>query len=136
MERRKAFWQTSGGLGPDRELERRASWIGSARKHSPDWRHFTGITGKTFEERKDIFKRARDVYKERSNIVHGRRSIETVNINILKDGFFLARKSMQCILLDNKLLELYSDPITSDKTKDSDKAIKAIKNYFRDLDLR
>jgi hypothetical protein len=39
-------------------------------------------------------------------------------------------------LLDSTLLELYSDPITSDKTKDSHKAIKAIKEYFRDLDLR
>ncbi len=94
------------------------------------------LTGKTFEQRKDIFERAREVYRERSNIVHGRKSIETVNSNIFKDGFFFARKSMQCILLDSKLLELYSDPITSDETKDPNKAIKAIKDYFRDLDLR
>ncbi len=94
------------------------------------------ITGKTFEQRKDIFERARKVYRERSNIVHGRKSIETVGPNILKDGFFFARQSLQHILLDSNLLELYSDPITSDKTKNSDKAIKAIKDYFRDLDLR
>lgn len=94
------------------------------------------ITGKTFEHRKDIFERARKVYRERSNIVHGRKSIETVAPNILKDGFFFARQSLQHILLDSNLLELYSDPITSDKTKNSDKASKAIKDYFRDLDLR
>ena len=94
------------------------------------------ITGKTFEQRKDIFQRARKVYRERSNIVHGRKSIETVDTDILKDGFFFARQSLQRILLDSNLLELYSDPITSDKTKNSDKAIKAIRDYFRDLDLR
>lgn len=94
------------------------------------------ITGKTFEQRKDIFERARKVYRERSNIVHGRKSIKTVDTNILKDAFFFARQSLQHILLDDTLMKLYSDPITSDKTKDTNKAIKAIKNYFRDLDLR
>jgi len=93
------------------------------------------ITGKTFEKRKKIFEGARKVYRERSNIVHGRKSIETVDSDILKNGFSYARKSLQHILLDSNLLELYSDPITSDKTKDPDKAIKAIKDYFRDLDL-
>jgi hypothetical protein len=94
------------------------------------------ITGKTFEERKDIFERARKVYRERSNIVHGRVSIETVKPNILKDAFTFARQSLQRILLDDTLMELYSDPTTSDKTKDHDKAVNAIKQYFRDLDLR
>jgi hypothetical protein len=94
------------------------------------------ITGKTFEQRKDIFERARKVYRERSNIVHGRKSIETMEPNILKDAFFFARQSLQHILIDDTLMKLYSDPITSDKTKDPDKAIKAIKDYFRDLDLR
>jgi hypothetical protein len=94
------------------------------------------ITGKTFEQRKDIFERARKVYRERSNIVHGRKSIKTVEPNILKDAFFFARQSLQHILFDDTRMKLYSDPITSDKTKDPDKAIKAIKEYFRDLDLR
>jgi len=94
------------------------------------------ITGKTFEQRKEIFERARKVYRERSNIVHGRKSIETVESNILKDAFFFARQSLQHILLDDTLMKLYSDPITSDKTKDPNKAVKAIKEYFRDLDLR
>jgi hypothetical protein len=94
------------------------------------------ITGKTLEQRKDIFKRARNVYNERSNIVHGRRSIETVDPDILKDAFFFARQSLLHILLDSKLLALYSDPITIDKTKISGKAAEAIKDYFRDLDLR
>lgn len=94
------------------------------------------ITGKTFEQRKDIFERARKVYKERSNIVHGRKSIETVEPDALKDAFYFARQSLQHILFDSKLLALYSDPITIDKTKISDKAVEAIKDYFRDLDLR
>ena len=94
------------------------------------------ITGKTFEQRKEIFERARKVYRERSNIVHGRKSIKTVEPNILKDAFFFARQSLQHILFDDTRTKLYSDPITSDKTKDPDKAIKAIKEYFRDLDLR
>jgi hypothetical protein len=94
------------------------------------------MTGETFEQRKDIFERARKVYRERSNIVHGRKSIDTVDTNILKDGFFFARQSLQHILFDSKLLALYSDPITIDKTKISDKAVEAIKDYFRDLDLR
>jgi len=94
------------------------------------------ITGKTFEQRKDIFERSRKVYRERSNIVHGRKSIKTVDPNILKDAFFFARQSLQHILFDDTRMKLYSDPITSDKTKDPYKAIKAIKQYFRDLDLR
>jgi len=94
------------------------------------------ITGKTFEQRKDIFKRARTVYRERSNIVHGRKSIETVEPDALKDGFYFARHSLQHILLDCKLLALYSDPITIDKTRISDKTVEVIRNYFRDLDLR
>jgi hypothetical protein len=94
------------------------------------------ITGKTFEQRKDIFEKARKVYKERSNIIHGRKFIKTVDSNILKDAFFFARQSLRHILFDDTLMKLYSDPITSDKTKDPDKAIKAIKEYFRDLDLR
>lgn len=94
------------------------------------------ITGKTFEQRKDIFERARTVYKERSNLVHGRKSIETIKQDALKDSFYFARQSLQHILRDEKLMKLYSDPITSDTTKDTSKAIKAIKEYFRDLDLR
>lgn len=94
------------------------------------------ITGKNFEQRKDIFERARKVYRERSNIVHGRKSIETVDPKILKDAFFFARQSLQHILLDDTRMQLYSDPITSDKTKDPNKAIKSIKEYFRNLDLR
>jgi len=94
------------------------------------------ITGKTFEQRKDIFERTRKVYRERSNIVHGRKSIETVEPDALKDGFHFARYSLQRILLDSELLALYSDPITIDKTRISDKTVEAIRNYFRDLDLR
>jgi hypothetical protein len=94
------------------------------------------ITGKTLEQRKDIFERARKVYRERSNIVHGKKSIETVESEVLGDAFYFSRHSLQHILLDSKLLELYSDPITVDKNKVSDKAIEAIRNYFRDLDLR
>lgn len=94
------------------------------------------MTGKTFDERKDIFERARNVYKERSNIVHGRKSIESVETTTLKDAFFFARQSLQHILRNDKLLELYSDPITIDKTKVDKKAIEKIKQHFRDLDLR
>ena len=94
------------------------------------------ITGKTLEQRKEIFEKARIVYRERSNIVHGKKTIETVESDTLKDAFIFARQSLQHILLDSKLLALYSDPITIDKTKISDKAVEAIKNYFRDLDLR
>lgn len=94
------------------------------------------MTGKTLEDKKDIFERARSVYKARSNIVHGRKSIETVDTNILKDAFSFVRKSVQHIMFDDTLMKLYSDPITSDKMKDPEKAIKAIKDYFRDLDLR
>jgi len=94
------------------------------------------ITGKTFAQRKDIFERARNAYRGRSNIVHGRKSIETIDSNILKDSFLFARQSLQHILLDSTLLKLYSDPITSDKTRDPHKAVKAINEYFRDLDLR
>jgi hypothetical protein len=93
-------------------------------------------TGDTFERRKDIFERARKLYRERSNVVHGRRSIKTVESNILKDAFYFGRQSLRHIFCDDTRMKLYSDPITSDKTKDPAKAIKGIKEYFRDLALR
>lgn len=94
------------------------------------------MTGKNLEDKKDIFERARNVYKARSNIVHGRKSIEAIETNILKDAFSFARKSIRHIIRDDKLMKLYSDPITSDEMTDTKKPITAIKDYFRDLDLR
>jgi len=94
------------------------------------------ITGETQEQRRNIYERARKVYDERSNVVHGRKLIETIELDVLRDAFYLSRQALQHILCDDKLLALYSDPITSDKTKDPDRAVKAIKDYFLNLDLQ
>jgi len=91
------------------------------------------------EERKQIYKRAKKVYKERGDIVHGEKLIETENDAVVKDGFIFTRRSLQRILLDSELLKLYSDPGTTDKKvkgKIRNAAKKAIKNHFLNLDLR
>jgi hypothetical protein len=96
-----------------------------------------GIEGK--EERKEIYKRAKQVYDERSKIVHGDKLIDNENAELLKDAFFFARQGLQRILLAPKLLALYSDPGTTDKKvkgKIKDAAKNAIRDYFLDLDLQ
>ncbi len=95
---------------------------------------------KNIEKRKEIHKRAKDVYKERGNVVHGEKLIETINPKVLDDAFILARHSLQCILLSAELLPLYSHPGTTDRELKKDKkmqseAKEALRNYFLHLDL-
>ncbi len=96
-----------------------------------------GANGK--EERKEMHKRAKKIYDERSNIVHGDKLIDAKNTEVLKDTFLFARQGLQRILLDPKLLALYSDPGTTDKKvkgKLKEDARNAIREYFLDLDLQ
>ena len=93
-------------------------------------------------ERRVIYKRAKKVYDERSDIVHGEKLIEAVDTEILKDAFALARSSLQRILQNPELLELYSHPGTTDKKlkgngkgKIKEDAHKALSDYFLNLDL-
>ena len=91
------------------------------------------------EKRKELYKRAKKVYEERSGIVHGAKLIDTENDDVLKDAFFFARRGLQCILLYPILMSLYSDPGTTDKKlkgKKKDIAKNAIRDYFLDLDLQ
>jgi hypothetical protein len=77
------------------------------------------------EERKELYKRAKNIYEERGNIVHGTKLIDPENNDVLKDTFFFARRGLQCILLDIKLMSLYSAT-----------GGNAIRDYFLDLDLQ
>lgn len=91
-----------------------------------------------FEKRKEIYTRAKKVYVERSNIVHGEKLIETVAEGVLNDAFILARQSLHHILLDSKLLTLYSHPGTTDKKlKGGVKrdALEMLRTHFLDLEL-
>ena len=89
------------------------------------------------EKRKDIHRRAKRVYDERSSIVHGEKLIEAVNQDVLKDAFVFARQSLQCILLNDNLRSLYAHPGTADKPRGKAKedAYKALSEYFLNLDL-
>lgn len=97
---------------------------------------------KGLKKRKEIYKRAKKVYDERSDIVHGEKLIEAVAPEVLKDAFVLASQSLQHILLDSELLPLYSHPGTTDKKlkgkgkgKIKEDAHRALSDYFLNLDL-
>jgi hypothetical protein len=89
------------------------------------------------DKRKEIYKRAMDVYNQRSKIVHGEKLIETVPDAVLDDAFVLARQNLQHILRDPDLLSLYSHPGTKDKKpgKAADDALKKLRTHFLNLEL-
>lgn len=93
------------------------------------------------EERKGLHDKARTVYRARSKIVHGEKLVETINTETIKDAFTLVRRSLQCILLNDELLGLYSNPGTTDrelpkkKGPSKKKARDALEEYFLKLSL-
>lgn len=91
----------------------------------------------SLEKRKELHKRAKGIYTERSKIVHGEKLIEAANQDAIGDAFAFARRSLQCILLSSDLLGLYAHPGTADTSKGRAKqdAYEALTEYFLDLDL-
>ena len=94
------------------------------------------------EKRKELYQKVKKVYDERSGIVHGEKLIEEKNTEIIKDAFVLARSSLQRILLNNELLELYSHPGTTDKKLKGkrkglikNEAFQSLSDYFLKIDL-
>lgn len=67
--------------------------------------------------RAEFYKQVKSIYNGRSEIVHGNKLLEAVDPNIWSEGFNLARLALRTILLDDRLLALYSDPSTSDDKK-------------------
>ena len=59
-------------------------------------------------KRKDYYHRAKKVYRERGNVVHGSKLIEEVDDNIRRDAFALACLSQQKILCSESLLRIYT----------------------------
>lgn len=96
----------------------------------------------SIEERKELYQKAKTVYDERSDVVHGEKLIDIVNIETIKDTFTLARSSLQRILLSDELWGLYSHSGTTDRKLSRGKgtikieASQALSAYFLDLDLR
>jgi len=96
----------------------------------------------SMEKRKVLYKEAKKVYGARGDIVHGEKLIDTIKeIEAIKDAFILARSSLRCILLSNKLLGLYSHRGTTDrKLPSGERAIKreasdALEEHFLELSL-
>lgn len=86
------------------------------------------------EATREYYQRAKNVYNERSDVVHGEKTILAVDPSVERDAFALARLSLQRILLDEKLVALYSAPGTSDEVKR--KKERELRDYFLELELR
>jgi len=82
----------------------------------------------TADDRKKWFKKAKDVYTARSNVVHGKTAITDVKEDVRKDAFNLTRMALQKILAERRYLDLYTAP--------TDKEGKGpLWDFFESLDL-
>jgi len=59
-------------------------------------------------EKADLFKRAKKVYRERSHVVHGEKSIEQADESVRKEAFNLTRRLLQKILCNKRYLGLFT----------------------------
>jgi len=74
---------------------------------------------------REYYRTAREVYRRRSDVIHGRKLFDCVKEPVRKDAFILARESLERILCDSELLGIFSSKETSDKfLKDLDLGIK------------
>ena len=80
--------------------------------------------------REAIYERVKDVYGERSSLVHGSKRVDKVSPEIRKDAFDLTRACLQRIVCDPNLARLYSD----ERIKMGGKDTKLI-DFYRKLDL-
>jgi hypothetical protein len=76
------------------------------------------------DDRKKLFKRAKDVYTARSNVVHGKTAITDEKEDVLKDAFNLTRMTLQKILAEKRYLDLYTAPTEG-----------PLRDFFESLDL-
>jgi hypothetical protein len=88
------------------------------------------------EKRRDLFKRAKLLYGQRGEVVHGSKLIDRVPQNVRKDAFELCRLALRHILYSDSLHAAYADPSTADKShKKKGEDIRGLRGLFRDLDL-
>lgn len=82
------------------------------------------------QKREDYYKLASRVYKERSQVVHGEKSINSVQRGVQTAAVDLARKSLLRMLCNEDLLGLFG----SQETEGSGRS-KRLRQFFRALDL-
>jgi hypothetical protein len=82
----------------------------------------------TADDRKKLFKKAKDVYTARSNVVHGKTAITDVSEEARKGAFNLTRLALQKILAERRYLDLYTAPTDNDGKGQ-------LSEFFESLDL-
>ncbi|MGB2824213.1 MAG: hypothetical protein WBF17_24785, partial [Phycisphaerae bacterium] len=85
------------------------------------------------DETRKLYRRAKNVYRERGNVVHGGKGIDAVSKEVQKDACELARRSIRAILECPGLLDLYADPAKS-RTPPKNK-VRQLREFFEDVDL-
>ena len=83
--------------------------------------------GRSFEERKNLYERAKKVYDRRCDVAHGRELIQVKDCHF-KNAFDLAARSLRCILCCDKLLGLFA-------AEESHKKKGEVEEFFRILDV-
>lgn len=80
-----------------------------------------------FDERKRLYDRVNNVYKARSHIVHGVKMFDKINAKTIRDGTALARLSIQELLCNDELFDVF--------TKDEKNKKDAVEEFFLRLDI-
>ena len=86
------------------------------------------------DEVHDYYQRAKTLYNERSKVIHGQGSLAAVDDGVREDAAILAGLSLRSILLQDDILEYFSDSATSDKKKGRREL--QLREFFLDLELR
>ena len=85
-------------------------------------------SGSSFERRQEYFKRFKNIYDSRCDVVHGRKLIEDMDEQdkaLVKDAFKLTRESLRTFLTRQDLFETFSEPSKRDER---------VQDYFRKID--
>jgi hypothetical protein len=67
------------------------------------------------DERRGVYRRAKKVYGERSDLVHGAKSITKVADDVKRDAFDLARRALQRIMREDRFVRLYTQDAKGEK---------------------
>lgn len=85
--------------------------------------------GAGLAERRELYRRIKKMYRGRSDVVHGSKSIVALDEEVRKAVLEFAQKALQTILRDEKLVRLYTQDA---KGEDGDGGLK---QFFEGLDL-
>jgi hypothetical protein len=85
--------------------------------------------GKGLEERRELFKTAKRVYRERSRIVHGSAAIADIDEQARREAFNLARQTLRWVLVREEYRSLYCASEVSGAESGG------LKKRFEDMDI-